>query len=250
MVRIACLTFLLLVATAFPLSSQTLSEETATVAFSEFPPYKMVVGDRYAGIDTDLLQVVAQQLGLKLAFNHGTFEECLEMMRQGKADVMTTLLRRPEREKYILFAQLRYRTREVKGFYMLKDSNVHVRKYSDLEGLKIGVKEGARYFPRFDNDEGLDKMLASNTENNLRRLLNREIDVFIDTRDEARYWLKILDLTGEIRESEYTYEFLDPVYVGISRKSPLAARIKEFEHALTKAVDEGALERIKKNYLE
>jgi polar amino acid transport system substrate-binding protein len=250
MVRIACLTFLLLVATAFPLPSQTLNEETATVAFSEFPPYKMVVGDRYAGIDTDLLREVAKQLGLKLAFRHGTFEECLEMMRQGKADVMTTLLRRPEREEYILFAQLRYRTREVKSFYTLKDSGVHVREYSDLTGLKIGVKQGARYFPRFDNDDELTKVQANNTEGNLRRLLNREIDVFIDTRNEARYWLKTLDLADEIRESEYTYELLDPVYMGISRKSPLVTRVKKFEHALTKAVDKGVLERIKGKYLE
>ena len=250
MIRILCLSFLLLVATAFPLPSQTLDGETVTVAFSEFPPYKMVVGERYAGIDTDLLREVARQMDLKLAFKHGTFEECLEMLRQGEADVMTTLLRRPEREEYLLFAQFRYRTREAKAFYMLTDSNVRVKQYQDLTGLRIGAKQGARYFPRFDNDEELNKIPARNTEANIRRLLAGEIDAFIDTRDEARYWLKTLDLAGSIRESEYTYEFLDPVYMGISHKSPLASRAEEFGHALTKAVDEGALERIKEKYLE
>ena len=250
MIRIACLTFLLLVAAAFPLPSQTHGGETVTVAFSEFPPYKVVKGEQYAGIDTDLLREVAKRLNLNLAFKHGTFEECLEMMRQGKADVMTTLLRRPEREEYILFAQLRYRTRETKAFYMLTDSNVRVKKYEDIKGLKIGVKQGARYFPRFDNDGELNNIPARNTEANIRKLLAGEIDTFIDTRDEARYWLKALDLADAIRESGYSYELLDPVYVGISRKSPLAARAKAFQRALTKAVDEGALERLKEEYLK
>ena len=131
------------------------SAQTVVVAFSEFPPYKMIVDGKHKGIDMDILHEIGKQMDFTLEFRNGTFEECLGMMRQGEADLMTSFLRRAERESYILYVQPRYRARSDKVFYLLKEHLKSIRMYDDLKTLKIGAKGGAKYALPFVNDNEL-----------------------------------------------------------------------------------------------
>ena len=69
-----------LVIVLFPTLGQ--SSQQVVVAFSEFPPYKMMVDDRPAGIDVEILKEVAKRMDLALSFKQATFEECMRMMQR------------------------------------------------------------------------------------------------------------------------------------------------------------------------
>lgn len=239
---------ILLVIVLFPILGQ--SSQQVVVAFSEFPPFKMMFDSRHTGIDVEILNEIAKRMDLTLSFKDATFEECLRMMQRGEADLMTNLLRRPEREKYMIYVQPRYRAISVKTFYVRKAHRNLIRSYDDLKSLKIGVKAGARYAPAFDNDKGLNKIPAPDIETNLRRLAAGEIDTFLDTRTEGDYWIKTLGYGDRVTKAPFTFSHSDSIYMGISKKSPLAGRAKEFGKHLKDMVDKGKIRVMVEKYLE
>ena len=170
------------------------------------------------------------------------------MMERGEADVMTSLLRRPEREKYILYVQPRYRAISVQTFYVRKAHPNLIRSYDDLKNLKIGVKAGVRYAPAFDNDKGLNKIPAPDIETNLKRLIAGEIDTFLDTRTEGDYWIKTLGYGDTVTKAPFTFTHSDSTYLGIAKTSPLASRAKEFGRHLKDMLDKGYIQIVVDKY--
>ena len=218
------------------------------VAFSEFPPYKMSVDGKPEGIDVEVLQEIGRQMGIALEFRNGTLEECLEMMKQGTADLMTSLLRRAEREPYILYVQPRYRTRSDKVFYVFKERQTPIRTYDDLKPLKIGVKAGTKYALQFDNDQELNKLSAQSIKINISKLVAGQIDTFITTETEGDYWIKTLGLQDRITKASFKFQQLDPIYMGISKQSAFAKEAKRFGRILKDLVDQGKVQRLVEKY--
>ena len=226
------------------------SAQTIVVVFSEFPPYKMMADGKYTGIDVDILQEIGKEMDFTLTFKYGTLEECLEMMKQGQADLMTSLLRRAEREPYILYVQPRYRARSDKVFYVLKEHQKSIRTYDDLKTLKIGVKGGTSYAQSFDSDKELNKVPAESIRINISKLVARQIDTFITTDTEGDYWIKTLGLQDRIIKAPFKFQQLDPIYMGISKKSAFAKEAKRFGRILKDLVDKGVVQRIADEYLK
>ena len=239
-------TFLMIV--LFPSLGQ--SGQQVVTAFSEYPPYKMIVDGKQRGIDVEILTEIAKRMDLTLSFKEGTFEDCLRMMERGEADLMTNLLRRSERENYILYVQPRYRTVSDKVFYVRNDRLKLIRLYDDLTNLKIGVKGGVKYAPMFDNDKDLIKIPAPDIATNLRKLVSGEIDTFLDTRTEGDYWIKTLGYGEKVSKAPFKFTLSDSTYMGISKKSPFAKRAKEFGKHLKYMLDRGLIQRIVDKYLE
>ena len=234
------------------LLSPSLSQSTQTVvvAFSEFPPYKMVVDGKTRGIDVDILREIGKQMDFTLDFKTGTLEDCLGMIKLGEADLMTSLLRRAEREPYILYVQPRYRARSDKVFYVLQKHQKSIRTYDDLKTLKIGVKVGTSYAQSFDSDTQLNKLAAQSIKINIAKLVAGQIDTFITTDTEGDYWINSLGLQDRITKATFKFQQLDPIYMGISKKSAFAPEAKRFGRILKNLVDKGVVQRIVDRYLK
>jgi len=239
-------TFLIIV--VFPSLGQ--SGQLVAIAFSEFPPYKMIVDGKQTGIDAEILTEIAKRMDLTFYFNNGTFEDCLRMMERGDADLMTSLLRRPERENYIHYVQPRYRTRANKIFYVRNDRRNLIRSYDDLTRLRIGVKGGVKYAPMFDNNKDLIKIPAPDIATNLQRLLSGEIDTFLDTSTEGDYWIKTLGFGEKVEKAIFKFTHSDSTYIGISKKSLLTNRAKELGRHLKQMVDKGLIQKIVDTYVK
>ena len=224
------------------------STDKVIVAFSEFPPYKMIVDGKHAGIDVDILREITRRMEYNPHFRNCTLEDCLGLMKQGQADVMTSLLRRAERESFIQFVQPRYRARSDKVFYLFGEDPKQIRVFDDLKTLRIGVKAGANYAPAFDNDQELNKIPAQSIKLNISKLVAGQIDTFITTDLEGDYWIKQLGLQDRIIKARFKFQQLDPTYMGISKKSPFAGEAKRFGRILKEMLDKGAVQRIVDEY--
>ena len=234
------------IATALP--TVATGQPTIVVAFSEFPPYKVLDEGQVGGIDVEILYEIAGRMNRGLTFKQGTFEDCLEMMAKGEADVMTSLLRRPDREAYLLYVLPRYRPRSEKIFFVRTEDRGTVRAFDDLKSLRIGVKSGANYGPMFDNDESLNKISADSIKINISKLVAGQIDTFLTTDLEGDYWIRKLGLEDRIVRAPFKLTHLDEIYMAISKKSALADEVEAFGAILNDLVKTGAIQKIEDRY--
>lgn len=124
-----------------------------------------------------------------------------------------------------------------------------VRAYEDLRYLSVGTQLGGRYFPRFDNDTKLEKHPVNNTELNVKMLLAGHIDTFVQTETAGDYRLAKLGFSDTVTKAEYVYRKEQEVYMILSKRSPLAGRLADFNRIVRTLLDQGEYERIKAGFL-
>lgn len=72
---------------------------------AEFPPYESIEGGKIVGIDPDIMQAVADKLGMDLEIENINFDSLIEEIQSGKADIVAAgMTVTPEREKNVLFS--------------------------------------------------------------------------------------------------------------------------------------------------
>ena len=80
-------------------------------------------------------------------------------------------------------------------------------------------------------------------------LLAGRIDAFITTETPGDYRLARLGLGDRIAKARYVYRKKQDVYMILSRRSPHASRLDEFNQAMESLVEQDEFERIKKEFL-
>ncbi len=217
--------------------------------FNEYAPFKYKEAGRYHGIDVRLMQEVAEQLGVSLRIEECPLNRCLQMMRTGAIDVMTSVGHRGDRNSYIDFVQPPYNGNNTKGVYIRKDSAVKIERYEDLYRYKIGVKIGATYFPRFDADTKIKKDAVSDVELNLRKLAAGRIDAVLNTEIQFEYLAIRLGLDGKFVKTTLAVEAGED-FIGISKRSLFVKRRAEFDKIVAGLVRTKRVETIRKDFFE
>ncbi|HEX2974963.1 MAG TPA: transporter substrate-binding domain-containing protein [Bacteroidales bacterium] len=205
-------------------------------AFSEFGPFKFMKDNHPNGLDVQLLREIARKLNMRMEFVECSFARCMEFLKTGEADVVTSLQRRPDREEYIRFIEPPYLTKSAKRFYVRKGYGWRIKKHEDLYGMRIGVKRGVAYFPRFDSDSKILKEAVNDAFLNLKKLEKGRIDAFINTESEGDFLIKKGGFEGAFEKAPYTFNEKCDVYIGLSKKSKLMPQIREIETITAKVV--------------
>ena len=242
-----CLCLLLLLLQ--PLSARA-ENEILRVSFNPLPPWKIIDDTgRPDGIDIAFLRLLAKRMKLEIKFVHLPFKRGLKTLEHGDIDLMVGMLRRPSRETYAHFLTPPYKNQTNKAFYVLKGKEDTITRYEDLRPLAVGTQLGGQYFPRFDMDANIKKSEVKDTEFNVRMLLAGRIDTFITTEAAGDYRLAQLGLTDCITKARYLYSEQPDVYMALSKKSPLSARLTEFNKVMQDLVEHGEFERLKIEFL-
>ena len=100
----------------------------------------------------------------------------------------------------------------------------------------------------FDDDKALNKVPAQHIKENISKLLGGQIDTFLDADTEGDYWIKKSNLHYRIVKARFKFQQLDPVYMGISRKSSFKDQAKKFGRNLKYLVDHGVVQRLVEKY--
>ena len=79
-------------------------ERTLIMAFNETVPWKFhdAAGEPQ-GIDLEIARQLCQCLSLRLVIKPAPLARALDMMKNGQVDIMTFLLKTPEREQFITY---------------------------------------------------------------------------------------------------------------------------------------------------
>lgn len=228
-----------------------LAQDVVRVAFNELPPWKVIEPDGTpGGIDMAFLRLVAERMHLTLEVDKVPFVRAMRMLKAGGADLMTGLLRRPDREEFLAFVDPPYRLYSNKAFFLRKGEGRRIQKYEDLYGMTIGVVRGVRYFPTFDHDPRIRRDEVSDALLNYNKLLHNRFDALIATEETAEYRIRQMGLEDQVEKAPFVYRQPQSVYIGVSLRSPLAARLEELGRVVRQLLDEGEYERIQREYLE
>ncbi len=211
-----------------------------------FPPYEMVADDgSFEGIDVEIAEAIAKELGLELVIDDMDFDSALLAVQQGKSDiVMAGVTVREDRLLVMNFSDS----------YAKGEQVVIVKEGSDVTmdnlGEKmIGCQRGTTgYIYASDTPEnggyGEDHVVAYDTgASAVQALLNGQVDcVIIDNAPAAAYvaanpGLTILD--GAWAEEDYA--------IGINKEN--TALLEAVNKALGELTADGTVQSIIDKYI-
>ncbi|WP_413702016.1 substrate-binding periplasmic protein [Psychromonas sp. KJ10-10] len=229
-----------------PLSSFATS---LTSANSHWPPWRVIETDgSLSGIDIDILKGLTARLNVDLETKGCGWNRCLKYMQVGGGDLMTGLLKTPERESYMAFIEPPYRMSNNTCFYQNKSDTNEINNYQDLSNLTVGVVKKVAYFEPFHSDQKIKKHDATTDDNLFRILKAGNIDVVIMGCVAGDVRVKSLGLSQNIKHANYVHRVEQPVYIGISKKSDFISRQAEISRALEDMLTEGEINEILSRY--
>lgn len=218
---------------------------------SAFPAeaFRSAVSPEHAhGIVAHIIEKVADRLDFSVKMRLAPFARRLCWMKTGNLDMMGGLLKSREREAYIYFVSPPYVEENRKVFYMRRGDENRLKCYEDLYKMVVGTKIGSRYFPRFDEDQRLKKEPVGNTEQNFQKLLAGRIDAVIYGNLSGHSVLVKMGIADQVSTADYCYLRPNPVYIGISKRSPLMSQKTRIEKVVRHMVDSGEMARIIRDY--
>ncbi len=113
--------------------------ELVVATNAEYPPFEMLEGEKFVGIDMEVAQIIADKLGVKLKIDNMSFDAVLAAVPSGKCDLgMSSLSITEDRIKVMDFSDP-YMETSIK-MIVAKDSAIAT--LDDLAGKKIGVQLG------------------------------------------------------------------------------------------------------------
>lgn len=115
------------------------SNKIVTVTEATFPPYEFREGGRIVGIDVDLMQAVAQEIGKELVVEDMSFDSVISAVVTGKADVAASGITVTEdRKRQVNFSLPYVEAKQV----IIVPENSAVKEAKDLKDKLIGVQHG------------------------------------------------------------------------------------------------------------
>lgn len=167
-----------------------------------FEPFEYTKGESYLGIDMEIADLLAKELGLELVIENMDFDAVCLTVGQHKCDIaMAGLTVNEEREEYVTFTDSYYSASQRlvvpsndTVFADCADADAVAAALAELgEDVKIGVQAGttAQFYIEGDADWGFDGLAAEcvqykNGSLAVQDMLNENIDyVIIDAAPAA-----------------------------------------------------------------
>ncbi|GHD82159.1 substrate-binding periplasmic protein [Vogesella fluminis] len=229
-----------------PSASATAAPAPALVyAFSRFEPYKTLdAAGKPAGPYTVLLQELVRRSGMQLDIVNCPLQRCLALLQRGDADLSIGIRGNTERNRYLDFLDPPFAPATATVLLQRRDDPRPIRHYDDLYALRVGVVEGASYFPRFDNDIHIQRDAAPSARLALRKLAAKRFDVLLINEQQGRQLSRELG-AGQFRHAELQFPGKQPRHIALSRLSPAAQAARpRLEAQLRQMLLDGSVGRI------
>lgn len=105
----------------------------------DFPPFEYLEGDKVVGIEVEILEMIAKELGVTLEIKQMDFDSVLPGVQSGKYDVgMSGITINEKRQKNADFTQPYFLAAQ--AIVVMADSNITSK--DDLAGKKVSVQTG------------------------------------------------------------------------------------------------------------
>ena len=187
--RLGCLLACALMAAVFLLPAAAPAEESAPkvvrVGWYETPfNYKDTFGRR-TGYAYEYQRKIAAYTGWKYEYVEGTWPELLQMMIDGRIDLMSDVSWTEERTEYMLYSSIPMGTELYYLYVNPENTEISIQDYATLNGKKVGVTRGSiqkKLFETWAETRGVTVDLVeldTNEADSLTQLKRGALDAFI-----------------------------------------------------------------------
>ncbi|SEF52741.1 methyl-accepting chemotaxis protein [Caloramator fervidus] len=227
-----------------------IKDDELVVVSEEYPPF-VIEDEQKPGIDIEILkEIFEKRHNIKLNIFYAPFEMCLNLIKEGYADIISTLSFTNERQTYINFSNP-YRDENKFIILKSKNSNIYFRNYDDLKNKTIGLIFGYTYPNKILKDPSIKKDFSQKLEVLFEKLENNQIDAIFINDYIGNYVIKAYKLQNklEIANFIYTSEEKFDARIGFTKKKDLSKLIDIFNTELNKLKQEGKIKNIESKYL-
>lgn len=107
---------------------------------AEFEPFEYMNNGKVVGIDIDMANAIAKDMGAKVEVQNMEFDSVVAAVASGKVDAgISGITKRPDREKSVDFSDPYYDASQV---IIVKKGNTSITDKNSLKGKKIAVQKG------------------------------------------------------------------------------------------------------------
>ncbi len=210
-----------------------------TVATSpDFPPFESLDGDRIVGIEVDIMEKVAEALGVEIKFEQMDFDSVLPGVQAGKFDVgMSGITVTAEREKNADFTDPYFMAAQ--AIVVMEDSDITCK--ADLEGKSVSVQTGTTA-ESYCMENGYDVQAFQANNDAASALTSGKVDAWVVDNEVAVALAAELDGAVVLDEAMTS----EPYAFAFAKGSDTL--VAAFNDALKALIDDGTVEAIFEEY--
>ena len=215
-------------------------DELVMATNAEFPPYEFHEGDKIVGIDVEICQAIADELGKELVIEDMAFDSVITSVYTGKADLGAAGLTITEdRLKNINFSDPYATAAQV---IIIKDDSA-IASPDDLVGKTIGVQLGTTGDIYAEDIEDATLERYNKGFEAVQALLQGKIDAVIIDNEPAKVYVSQNDGLKIVDEA-FTYE---EYAIAIAKDNDKL--LNDVNAAIKKLKDSGKLDEIVAKYI-
>lgn len=228
-----------------------LSGETIIISTGEWAPYTSLNEPEY-GVASAITSAAFKATSIEVKYKFLPWKRCEKYLQQGKVDAIMPYARNSQREFFYFFSDSILVTKTL-WFYLKNNKKVpdSYSSFRELKYLKIGGCLGYSTNRILEANNLTDNLeLVSNEEQNLRKLINKRVDViYLDELvGEKLINDKFPSVIGKITTMETPVE-VSGVHLLTSKKNKQGKEIIEkFNKGLEKIREDGTYHELLKKF--
>ncbi len=207
---------------------------------AEFAPYEYHEGDGIVGIDVEIAQAIAKELGRELVIEDMAFDSIIPAVTSGKADIgLAGMTVDPDRLKSVNFSDPYTTAKQV----IIVKEGAAIASPDDLQGKNIGVQLGTTGDQYASDIEGANIERYNKGFEAVQALSQDKIDAVVIDNEPAKVFVSqtegLVILDEEFTVEEYA--------IAIAKDN--TELLDDINTALTKLKDSGELQTIIDKYI-
>lgn len=227
------------------------SKPTLTLAIDLYKPYFYLDQQGQGkGFYYEIFELLATRAGYKPKFVVCPFSRCMDLVAKGEADLVTGLLKTPERQQSLTYFDTHLdKAVNYYSFYQLKNRS-RLANLEDLEGKLVGVVRGVTYYSAFDDNDEIMKVQVNYPDIYIQLLLKGRIDAFIYSHygEERGLNLTSLDTQNKIVRAELEYKSTALSFFASSKMAEGKALAAELSPILAQLKQQGEVLKVAEKY--
>ena len=174
-----------------------------------YPPYIFTnSAGQPDGFEMDLFRLIEQDTGLKFEWTLTEFDNAVNMLRNGQAEIVPGMNVTEDRKMEFAFSRPYLQD---KGVLFVPADSYHISRLDDLVGRRVGVQQGevSEQYLR-QNKKQLSLYLFPSQRELLQAVVERKIDAAICNYYSGHYFLHQLQLEEKVKtigEPIFTHPF-------------------------------------------
>ena len=188
--RVLCLTLVIMLLGSYSALAAQKEEKIVRVGWFDSAFNTMDDLGRRSGYAYEYQQKIAQYTGWKYEYIEGSWPVLLQMLKDGKIDMLSDVSYTAKREEEMLFSSLPMGSEEYYLFTTPDNSSVSTTDYSTFNGKKVGANKGSiqiELYKSWAKSNGIDTEIVELTgteSNSIASLVRGDFDLYL-TLDSA-----------------------------------------------------------------